>query len=240
MPDEGGGFALPSVGQDRMIVRNGSLSLTVRDVIDVRDRIAQMALRMNGFVVSSSISGEGRDMRGNVSIRIPDDQFEPALVELRGLAVRVESENTNSQDVTEQYIDLQGRLKNAEATENQYLALLNKATNVEETLKIYDSLSRVRLEIEQIKGQMQFLERTTSMSLISVFLRPVASAQPLTPVGWSPLETLKAAIRGLTNFGKWLANVAIWLVIFLPIWGTALGVTLWLIRRRKARPTQQV
>ena len=82
----------------------------------------------------------------------------------------MKSENTNSQDVTEQYIDLQSRLKNAEATETQYLALLDKAKDVDDILRIYDSLSRIRNEIEQIKGRIQYLERTSSMSLISVNL----------------------------------------------------------------------
>ncbi len=74
------------------------------------------------------------------------------MAELRKLAVRVEQESTTSQDVTEQYTDLQARLNNAKATEKQYLALLDKAATVEDMLSIQDSLSRVRTEIEQIQG----------------------------------------------------------------------------------------
>lgn len=229
----GGATTLPSVTQDRMIVRNGDMSLIVKNVVDARDEIAQLAVGLGGWVVSSWITGDGEEMRGNISIRVPDEKFEPALVELRKLAVRVDSESTNSQDVTEQYTDLEARLKNAEATEKQYLALLDKATDVEDMLKIQDSLSQVRAQIEQIKGQMLYLERTSSMSLITAQLQPAVSAKPLTPVGWSALETLKAAVRGIITFGKWLANIAIWLVIFIPIWGTIAGIIYWLRRRRK-------
>ncbi len=161
------GVVVPSVGvtEERMIVRNGEMSLVVEDVVAARDEVAQLALRFNGYVVSSRIWGEEEEMRGRISIRVPDDQFEQALAELRELAVRVTSESTSSRDVTEEYIDLEARIKNAEATESQYLALLEKAKEVEDILRIYDSLSRVRNEIEQIKGRMQYLERTSSMSL---------------------------------------------------------------------------
>ena len=235
-----GGMAdvLPAAAEERMIVRNGNMSLSVKDVVDTRDKIAQLAVRIDGYVVSSSIFGREDGMRGNISIRVPDKQFDPALVELRSLAVRVESESTTSQDVTEQYVDLGARLKVAEATESQYLALLDKAKTVEETLKIYDALSQVRREIEQIKGQMQYLERTSSMSLIAVQLQPVATAKPLVSARWSAWETLKSAVRGIVIFGQGLVSIAIWLLIFLPIWGTILGILFWRLRRRKKTQAQ--
>ena len=214
-------------------MRNGDISLVVKDVIKSRDEIAQIAIRLGGYVVSSYISGEEQDRRGSISIRVPDEMFEQALAGLRGLAVRVTSESTNSQDVTEEYIDLEARLNNAEATESQYLALLDKATDVEDILRIYDSLSRVRSEIEQIKGRMQYLERTSSMSLVTVYLEPEVSGKPLARAGWSALEVLKSAVRGLVDAGQVLATIGIWLILFIPIWGTILGVILWRRHRKK-------
>ncbi len=225
--------ALPSIEEERMIVRTGDMSLVVDDVVDARDEIVLMTERFDGFVVSSRISGEGEEKRGRISIRVPDDKFEMTLSEFRSLAVRVKSESTNSQDVTEQYVDLQARLKNAEAIENQYLTLLEKAEEVEDILRIYDSLSRVRYEIEHIKGQMQYLERTTSMSLISVNLEPAATARGLVRAGWSALEVLKSAVRGIVIFGQWLGTIAIWLLIFSPIWGAIVGVIYWRHRRKR-------
>ncbi len=224
---------LPSVAEERMIVRTGDMSLVVKDITTARDEIVQLAVRFDGYVVSSRIWGEEQDMRGSISIRVPDDRFEPALAELRNLAVRVTSESTTSQDVTEEYVDLESRLKNAEATESQYLALLEKATDVEDILNIYESLSRVRSEIEQIKGRMQYLERTSSMSLITTNLKPEATAKPLVRAGWSALEALKSAVRGIVIFGQWLGAIAIWLIIFCPVWGAILGIIYWRRRRRK-------
>ncbi len=231
-----GAGALPA-SEERMIVRTGEISLIVKDVVDVQGEVTQLAVRLGGYVVSSRISGEEEDRRGWISIRVPDEKFEQALTEIRDLSVRVESESTDSQDVTEKYVDLQSRLKNAQATENQYLALLQKAENVEDILRIYERLSQVRSEIEQIKGRMQYLERTSSMSLISVRLEPETTAKPLVRAGWNIVEIFKSGIRGLVIAGQVIGAVVIWLLIFSPIWGTILGITLWRRHKKKKART---
>jgi hypothetical protein len=231
--DYTGGETVP-LPEERMIVRNGDISLVVEDVLKTRDEITQMAERLGGWVVNSNIYGEEEETRGWISIRIPSEKFDQALAELRGMAVRVNSESTSTEDITEQYVDLESRLRNAEATESQYLALLNQATEVDDILSIYQSLSQIRYEIEQIKGRMQYLERTSAMSLISINLEPALG--PLVSPGWSASEALNSAVRGLTTFGQGLGTAFIWIGIFSPIWGTVLGITLW--RRRKRKKAQ--
>ena len=232
------GAELPLIPKERMIVRNGDISLVVEDVSEAQDEIAGLAVRLGGWVVNSNIHGEEEEMRGWISIRIPSAKFDQTLAELRGLAVRVTSESTSTEDITEEYVDLESRLRNAEATESQYLALLNQAEEVEDILKIYDALSRIRYEIEQITGRMQYLEQISAMSQISVNLVPEVSLGPLVPPGWNASEALNSAIRGLTTFGQGLGTAFIWIGIFSPIWGTALGITYW--RRRRRRKAQSL
>jgi hypothetical protein len=220
-----------AIDEARMIIRNGEMSLVVTDIAQTIDDITALATEMGGYVVSSHVYGEEEEMRGWISFRVPDESFEAALSALRAMSVRVESESTSSQDVTEAYIDLQARLANAEATEQQYLALLDKAEEVEDILNIYNYLTRIRQEIEQLKGQIQYLEQTTSTSLISVSLEP---EEAVVGDGWSALEVLKSAARGLVTAGKVLGTIAIWLLIFIPIWGTILGIILWRRHKRKA------
>jgi len=234
--DKGSGTnILLTTDEERMIVRNGDMSLIVTNVTEAMEAISQLAGGFGGYVVSSRASGEEEGMRGWISIRVPDDSFEQALAGIRELSVRVEEESTSSQDVTEEYIDLEARLANAEATEQQYLALLDKAEDMDDILKISDYLSRVRQEIEQIKGRMQYLERTSSMSLISVYLRPEFSGKATVPAGWNVLQIFKSAARGLVITGQVLGTIAIWLLIFIPIWGTVLGIILWRRHKRKMR-----
>jgi hypothetical protein len=227
------GFEEVPFPEERIIVRNGDMSLVVDDVADARDEINELAVRLGGFVVNSNIYGEGEEMRGWISIRIPSDKFDQALSELRALARRVSSESVSTQDVTEEYVDLNSRLRNAEATESQYLTLLDRAVAVEDILQIYEALTRIRNDIEQIKGRIQYLEQISAMSLISINLEPAVALGPLVPPGWSANETLNSAIRGLTSFGQGLGTAFIWIGIFSPIWGTAIGVAYW--RRRRKR-----
>ena len=237
-PAAAGETTLPSA-QERKIVRTADMELVVDDVIDTLNQVAQMADDLGGYVVSSSVRGEEADKRANISLRVPAEKFDEAMTSLRGLAQRVISEGTSARDITEEYIDLEARLRNLEATEKKYLELIDRAEKVEDIVKVMRELTKVRGEIEQIKGRMQYLERTSAMSLISVSLRPATVKKPLVRKGWDAPEIAKAAVRGLTSTAQGLANVGIWLLIFLPIWGPIAAVVWWWRRRRRRRRARE-
>jgi hypothetical protein len=222
---------------DRKIVKTGYLTLEVNDITKAMSEVASVAKELDGYVVSSDKHGDKDITYGRISIRVPSERFDEAFDRLRKLAVKVPNESTESQDITEEYTDLQAQLRNLEATEAQYLELLKKAETVEDTLKVYQQLSNVRSEIERIKGRIQYLERTSDMALIEVSLQ---KTKPIDGTGWSALETLKSAVRGLINFGKVLAIVAIWLAIFSPVWIIILVVVLYFTRwhKKKARTSR--
>jgi chromosome segregation ATPase len=221
-----------SAGIDRKIVKNGYMTLEVNDITEAIVSITGVANGLGGYVVSSNKQGDQDITYGQISIRVQSDRFDTAFDQLRKLAVNVPNESTSSQDVTEQYTDLQAQLRNLEATEAQYLELLKKAEKVEDILAVQRELSNVRGQIEQIKGRIQYLDRTSDMALIEVSLQ---KTKPIGGTGWSALETLKSAVRGLAGFGKALANIAIWLVIFSPVWIIILVVVLYFTRWRKAK-----
>ena len=160
------------VGQltERMIVRTGRMWLVVDDVPVALDRIAGLAEDFDGYVVSSQRWGEDERVAGTIAIRVPAEYFDDVMRALRGLAVEVTAEDTSSRDITEEYVDLSAKLHNLEATEEQLLRLMEKAETVEEMLDVQRELSRTRGEIEQTKGRMQYLERTSATSLIEVHL----------------------------------------------------------------------
>jgi hypothetical protein len=217
---------------DRKIVKTGYMTLEVNDITEAIAGITRVAKELEGYVVSSDQSGDKDITYGRIAIRVPSDRFDEALDRLRKLAVKVPNESTSSQDVTEEYTDLQAQLRNLEATEAQYLELLKKAEKVEDMLAVQRELSNVRGQIEQIKGRIHYLERTSDMALIEVNLQ---KTQPIDGTGWSALETLKSAIRGLAAFGKALANIFIWLAIFSPVWIIILVVVLYFTRWRKKK-----
>jgi hypothetical protein len=217
---------------DRKIVKNGYINLEVNDITAAIAGVAAIARDLNGYVVSSNKQGDQDITYGQISIRVPSDRFDEAFDKLHKLAVNVPNESTTSQDVTEQYTDLQAQLRNLEATEAQYLEILKKAEKVEDILAVQRELSNVRGQIEQIKGRIQYIERTSDMALIDINLQ---KTKPIGGTAWSALETLKSAARGLVSFGKVLADVLIWVAIFSPVWIIILVVVLYFTRWRKAK-----
>ncbi|MFC2011032.1 DUF4349 domain-containing protein [Chloroflexota bacterium] len=155
---------------ERMIVRTGNISLVIEDVPVAIDQITDMADGFDGYVVTSNVWKEGERLVGSITIRVSAGYFDDAMRALRGLAVDVTSESSNSRDVTEEYVDLSAKLQNLEATETQLLKIMEKAETVEDILGVQRELSRTRDDIERTKARMQYLERTAATSLITVHL----------------------------------------------------------------------
>jgi predicted component of type VI protein secretion system len=210
---------------ERKIVRTGSITAEVADIEKTQDAIAAIADQYNGYVVSSNRQDNGGDPVGDVSIRVPADKFDEGMQKLRALAIKVLNESTNSQDVTEQYTDLQAQLKNQQATEAQYLEILKKADNVKDILEVQKELSDVRGTIESLQGFIQYLDRTSDMSLIQITL---TKSKPIGESTWDITGIFKSAVDGLITFGKALLSILIWLLVFSPVWIIIL-VVVWLI-----------
>ena len=171
---EGAVAAMSEVGQpwatERMIVRTGEMSLVVNDVPIALDQITKLAEGFGGYIVSSERSKQEERLFGIITIRVPAEDFVNVMEALRKLAVDVTHEETSSKDVTEEYVDLSAKLHNLESTEAQLLRLMEKAEKVEDILNVQRELSKTRGDIEQTKGRMQYLERTSATSLIRVQL----------------------------------------------------------------------
>jgi plastocyanin len=167
---KGGSGAVTTSTIDRMIVNNGNMTLIVEDIPDTLDEINQIAQSYNGYVVNSNNWKSGERIYGYISIRIPAEHFSDAMDTIAQLAVEVSARSTSAQDVTEQYVDLASRLSNLETTRDQLLAIMAQAEEIEDILAIQMQLTNIGEQIEQIKGQMQYLEQTSATSLITVNL----------------------------------------------------------------------
>jgi hypothetical protein len=159
-----------SVPAEHMVIYSAYMSLVVEDVSATIAQIDSLATSFGGYVVNSNVSGEKDRLYGSISFRVDAARFNEALQALRDLAADVRSESTSGQDVTEEYIDLEARLRNLEASEAQLLELMKQAGTVEEILKVQQVLVDTREEIEQTKGRMQYLEESSALAYISVSL----------------------------------------------------------------------
>ena len=234
---------LPSL--DRMIIRTVTMTLAVGSVQETFRQVEQVVNEQQGFLASSQIRQDGDRLTATMSLRIPSNPatYQATLDRLRGLADRVVDEQAQAQDVTEEYVDIESRLRNLRASEESLLALLGRAQRIEDVINIQRELTNVRGQIEQIQGRKQALERRADMATINLTLREVgAFSRP----GWNPGGTFDEAFRALGAALRGLATFAIWLLVFSPIWGGLLllgwGIV-WLFvrlvrrlgRRRNAR-----
>ncbi|MBI4328839.1 MAG: DUF4349 domain-containing protein [Chloroflexi bacterium] len=227
---------------DRLVIRNGQIDLVVTDMDGAVKAVTSLPEEIGGFVVSAVRSGQAESAYAYITIRVPAEKFTLVLQRLRALAQRVESEQIDSQDVTEEHVDLQARLRNLQATEAQYVALLERANTVEDVLKVQRELSTTRGEIERFQGRITFLEQSAALSLITVTLRPVASPAPLVNPRWDPLETVKEAVRDEVVALQGLATLGIQAAVFAPLWLPPVLLFVWALRRWRvgqARPTPQ-
>ena len=228
-----------------LVIRNANLTLVVDDPGKTADEIGKMAEQFGGFVVysnvfqSSSGTSSGSVIRASVSVRVPVERLDDALERIQNDAIEVREKRISGEDVTQQFTDLQSRLRNLEAAEEQLLVIMEAALETEDVLRVFNDLRQVREDIEVIKGQMNYFEDSARLSLINVELIPDELAQPLEIGGWRPEGTAKQALEALIQTLQFLADAGIWLAICaLPI-ALLLGVPGFFIgrsvlRRRKS------
>jgi hypothetical protein len=217
---------------NRMIVKNADVRLMVKDTDVAIDRATQIIGDAGGYIVSSRVWYQ--DYYGNnlkyaaITIGVPVDEFEKVLSRLRGLALKVVDETAAGDDVTEQYVDLQSQLTNLEATRARIQEFLNDAKTIDEALRINQELANIEGQIEQIKGQMNYLNDRSAYSTITLNLEPefpvltptpTPTAYPTaTPIPWNPGQTFGEARNTVTVAYQGIANFLIWLVVvILPI-----------------------
>ena len=155
--------------QKRIIVRTVHMSLVASDVSQAVDQIGSVARELGGWVVTTDRSSRHY---GFVSIRVPAQVLDEAVVRLRRLAVEVVSESSTSDDVTDEYVDSQSLLKTLRATEESMLQLMQQTATVEEALDVRKELAEVQAEIDVLLGRIKFLEQTSAFSKINVELSP--------------------------------------------------------------------
>ena len=154
----------------RMIVRNGNIDMLVENIPEAVKQISALAGKVGGYVVTTRQWQKDDRICGEISIRVPSELFDDIINQLSDMAIDVTSLTTSTKDVTSEYVDLASELRSLEATEEQLLAIMNKANTVEEVLSVRKELTNIQSRIEVVKGQMKYLEQTSSTSLISITL----------------------------------------------------------------------
>ena len=234
---------------ERKIIRRSSLEMVVQRPAETAEKITVMAEGMGGYLETAS--GGGQDATsGTLTIRVPAARLQEARAEIRKLALRVESEKVDAQDVTRQYVDQDARIRNLRAEEVQFLTILKQAATVKDMMAVSESLSEVRGQIEQQQAEFNALSRQIETVAIAISLGRESEAQVF-GLNWRPGYQLKLALHeGLESIATY-ATAMTTILFYLPavlLWaGTilvgifvALRLTRWTGARRFGSKTTTV
>ena len=250
MAMDGSDEALDMASVDRKIIYNVSLHLIVKDTEEAFADVQRLAQEMGGFVSESNVWRDQDQQRASITVRVPAEKLDDALAQFRALAVDVENQRVDSQDVTEEYVDLEARLTNAQRTERELQELLESRSEMGKTsdiLEVHRELTSIRAQIEQIQGRKQYLENLSAMATVQIQLTPDALMQPVVVAGWRPQGTARDAIRLLLRTLQFLADAVIVFVLLIlpvliaiaiPIIGLVLLIRA-LVRRRRRRKAER-
>jgi hypothetical protein len=177
--------AVAAQAVERKVIQNAEITIETDSPNEGQRKIAAIADKHNGFVVISeskqneAVSQTVASTVVNVVVRVPARQFEAAIAEIRGVGGRILHEKTSGQDVTEEYIDLEARIRTKRALEAQFLEIMKQARKISDALEVQTQLADVRTEIERLEGRRRFLENQSALSTINITLHtptPVVAA----------------------------------------------------------------
>jgi hypothetical protein len=234
---------------DRKIIKNGELTIEVNSPADTQGSISSIAASHGGFVVTSETkeieANDPAKRRQEVKLvaRIPADQFDAALTSIEKLALHVIHRGISGSDVTEEFIDLEARIKTQKALELQFLQIMKQANNISDSLEVQRQIAGVRTEIEKLEGRKRFLENRASLSTISVEIRtPVLIAVNTSSFGRhlresvsDSLDIASSIVLGLTR--ALIVMIPIVVLILVPI---GLIASVFVRRVRRMRLAEQL
>ncbi len=230
------GVAPPS---DLLVVKTGSLALQVKTLDEALSAASTTVASHGGYISGSQRSGDGDKATASATYRIPAAAWDVTLTSLRGLAGKVLSEQTQTEEVTGQVIDLGARITNLEATETALQAIMAKAIKISDVLAVQEQLTQVRGEVEQLTAQKKHLEEQAAYgTLTATYSLQPAAAVTAAQKGYDPAMEIDHAVASLVGIGQALASAGIWFaIVWLPVLVALaiIGLIAFIIGRRVRR-----
>ncbi|HEY4227098.1 MAG TPA: DUF4349 domain-containing protein [Candidatus Limnocylindrales bacterium] len=226
--------------QDRSIIKTGTLVLQVAGIDASLSTATQQIDVLGGYVSGSDRSGDGDSAQAQITFRIPAAKWDEALTGLRGLATKVLQEQSKTDDVTGQIVDLGARIKNLQATEQALQAIMARATQIKDVLAVQDELTTVRGQIEEMQTQQSQLQEQAAYSTLTMTLSLKPDPVLVSQQQFDPKTQVDQASASLVGVLQALATAGIWFaIVWLPIL-VAIGVIAWIalvVARRFRRMT---
>ncbi len=213
----------PAAARNRRLIRRAEIGLRVRDYASARAEVDGLARRFGAYVGGENEGRSDTEIRNRLTLRVPAERFEPLLAALVGVGDGVEYRTITADDVTEQWVDLEARLRARRAVEARYQEILARANTVEEVLAVEARLGETREAIEAAEGRLRYLRDQVGLSTITLVLTQRTATALAGPGFFGRLgDAFRNGWNGLTE--ATLTFAALW-----PLW--LVGAALWFASR---------
>ena len=213
------------------IIKTGNLRFETQDLAKTHQKILDAVRNAKGYVQRDNTGKNYNSLYHNLTIRIPSENFDTVIQTISDGVTYFEEKTISQRDVTEEFVDLNARLKAKRTLEKRYLELLSKAKDVKEMLEIERELSKIREEIEAREGRLQYLQNQVSESTISIYFYKITSESGVTvSYGSKIVNALKNGWNGISEF--FLGLLHVWPFIILVVLGIFM-IRRWIKKRKK-------
>jgi hypothetical protein len=217
---------------DRYLIKNASLVIETEDARKAGEQLVAAVQELGGYVSDFREAVDALEHRSiQIQVRVPAHQFQKTMSRLDTLG-KVLNRHVSTEDVTEEYVDTDARLRNLKRTEERLLAHLDRTGELKGIVEVERELNRVREETERLEGRLRYLTHRVDYSTFNVTLQETPKAEPVVPPEtFSIAKIATQATRGLVGFLQGLSKCIVWLGIWSVVWVPLLLVILFLVRR---------
>lgn len=211
------------------IIKTANLRFETDDLSATTSTIQQIVKKLNGQIQSDNEYKTSYSLRHSITVRVPSSNFDAFITEISNGVNYFDQKEISSRDVTEEYIDVEARIKAKQKLEERYLELLKKANKVKEMLEIERELSYIREEIEVKQGRLRYLQNRVSMSTINLeYYKTIEAKQGATiSYGSKMWNAVKSGFNSVSSF--FISLLYLWPFILIFV------IVFILIRRRLKR-----
>ncbi|RUT28115.1 DUF4349 domain-containing protein [Paenibacillus zeisoli] len=228
-------------GADKKLIYKAELSMRVKDYTKVQTEIRNQVGQAGGYIVQFSENQNDQQLGGSFIVKIPAAGFTSFIDGVGKIKHESLDQNIEGQDVTEEYIDLESRLKAKLIMEERYTSFMKKATKTDELVKFANELGRIQEEIEQAKGRMRYIDNNVAYSTVTIHLFQregtagnVDSGKEDTPLMEQAGNALSGTLHVLSLFLQGLVVVLAGAFPILVV-GPVLGWVIWRVRKGRAK-----
>jgi hypothetical protein len=212
--------------EERKIIKVGWMRIEIKNYSKDLTVIKGIIVKHQGYISNENESSTDYSLMNNLTIRVPSVEFDSLVEDIVRAAYKVDNKNITLNDVTEEFIDVEARLKTKKEVEQRYLEILGKAGTVQDILLVEQQLRTIREEIEAKEGRLKYLQNQVSLSTLNLEIHQDLAAKP----GFKFFSKLEEALKG---GWKGLLNVVVGLIYVWPLLLLVIVVIIWIVRRRR-------